>query len=206
MISRKIKLSKLVFTFILGSCISFILFVAVVYNQINFLQHCISATATVVDYKKTTIIEHYIYKGNGKFLPVQYTDGHPALFSLGYSKDALVSMPNIHIRKKGTYYPDSYYINQYYTTRTQLYKPILQFQTQNHKNITFNSIVSSHYKPYAIGKRLKVFYNPKTPSEVVIADFWYLWGKSIVFVFITIVLLILSVAVVKLLPAPVEAR
>ena len=64
--------------------------------------------------------------------------------------------------------------------RSYVYAPVVQFQTNNGKSITFESSVSSNPPDYAVGDSVQVLYIEDNPSHAKIYGFFSLWGGSLI--------------------------
>lgn len=53
--------------------------------------------------------------------------------------------------------------------------PIVEFQTENGKNIQFTSSYGANPSPYVLNEPVKVLYNPIAPQEARINSFLSLW-------------------------------
>lgn len=73
------------------------------------------------------------------------------------------------------------------------FTPVVQFKLTDGENITFTSSVGSNPPQFKIGDSVKVLFSPDKPDNAEINSFVSLWLLQIIFLFIGIVFLIISI-------------
>ena len=69
--------------------------------------------------------------------------------------------------------------NSSYSGTSITYKPLVEFIDKEGKLYEFTTNSSSNPPSYAIGERVKVLYNPKSPHDAKIQGFFSLWGAAL---------------------------
>jgi hypothetical protein len=75
-----------------------------------------------------------------------------------------------------------------------MYTPTFSFKDKTLKDHFYESKVSSHPQPYAIGEKVNIVYERKNPQNVKIVSFWGLYAASVILFMIASPLLILGSA------------
>ena len=74
-----------------------------------------------------------------------------------------------------------------------LYYPIVQFETPAGDSATFTADQGHRERPYETGAGVDVLYNPNSPQDGRIANFWGLWGRVAILVGLGAVFAVLGV-------------
>lgn len=59
---------------------------------------------------------------------------------------------------------------------SDVYKPVVAFQTQDGTRIELKSSSGTSPPTYAVGENVTVFYDPANPNSAVLNDWFSLWG------------------------------
>lgn len=78
---------------------------------------------------------------------------------------------------------------------SDLYYPMVEFRTINRERIEFRANRGTHSRPYEVGGRVIVLYNPDNPDRRRLDNVWGLWGASFVFVVVAAVFGLVGLAV-----------
>lgn len=78
---------------------------------------------------------------------------------------------------------------------SDLYYPVVEFRTINSERIEFQANRGTHRRPYEIGGRVIVLYDPENPERRRLDNVWGLWGGSLVFIIVAAVFGLVGVAV-----------
>lgn len=60
------------------------------------------------------------------------------------------------------------------------YKPVVQFSTNDGREVEFTSTTGSNPPAFTRGERVEVLYQPGTPERAKIASFFQLWGMPLI--------------------------
>lgn len=64
------------------------------------------------------------------------------------------------------------------------YYPTVQFTAQDGKSYTVTSNSGSNPASYDVGEQVKVYYNPEDPTDILLPDFFSMWGVTLILGFI----------------------
>ncbi|MFP4431665.1 MAG: DUF3592 domain-containing protein, partial [Spirochaetaceae bacterium] len=78
---------------------------------------------------------------------------------------------------------------------SDLYYPVVEFRTIDGDRIEFQANRGTHRRPYEIGGRVIVLYDPGNPERRRLDNLWGLWGGSFVFVIVAAVFGLVGLAV-----------
>lgn len=78
---------------------------------------------------------------------------------------------------------------------SDLYYPVVEFRTINSERIEFQASRGTHRRPYEVGGRVIVLYDPENPERRRLDNLWGLWGGSFVFVVVAGVFGLVGLAV-----------
>lgn len=92
------------------------------------------------------------------------------------------------IRSKATVH--SYSTHQ--SDGTTMYTPTFSFKDKKLQEHFYTSKVSSHPKPYAIGEKVNIVYEPRNPNNVKIVSFLGLYAGPVILFMVAAPLLILG--------------
>ncbi len=73
-----------------------------------------------------------------------------------------------------------------------VYYPTVQFTTQAGKTYSVASNSGSNPAAYNIGESVKVYYNPEDPKDILLPDFFSVWGISLILGFIGLIFSVIS--------------
>ena len=76
-----------------------------------------------------------------------------------------------------------------------LYYPIVRFRSLNGDRVEFQAHRGTHSRPYEVGGRVLVLYDPENPERRRLDTTWGLWGGSLVFVIVSGVFALVGVTV-----------
>ncbi len=65
-----------------------------------------------------------------------------------------------------------------------VYYPQIQFVAQDGKTYTASSNSGSNPAAYDVGEQVKIYYNPNDPTDVLLPDFFSMWGVTAILGFI----------------------
>jgi hypothetical protein len=66
-----------------------------------------------------------------------------------------------------------------YSEDSNVYYPLVKFQTENGKEIKFKSSFGTNPPAYQVGEEVSIIYLPDNPNKAQINSFWSLWFLSI---------------------------
>ncbi len=78
---------------------------------------------------------------------------------------------------------------------SNLHYPLVEFRTINGDRIEFQANRGTHRRPYEIGARVIVLYDPDNPERRRLDNVWGLWGGSFVLVIVAAVFGLVGLAV-----------
>jgi len=81
----------------------------------------------------------------------------------------------------------------HYSDGSTLYKPIVEFVTEDESLITFESRVANKPPAYSVGEIIEVVYLEKLPEEARIHDVFSTWGATLILGIISLVFCTLGI-------------
>lgn len=114
---------------------------------------------------------------------------------LGYSRfkflENAIKSEGIVVKYEGTLSSNSARIAK------MMYAPVVSFNSSEGKSFEFESALSSNDKPYMLGERVTVVYDPSNPLNAEIYSFTRMWFLSLTVLFGSIVVSLIGIIGLK---------